>query len=276
MRATFSADGARRELPADRPPGGAGGARGGARRRGRRAPVAGVRRRRIGRRQDAAAGRADAPGRARAARSCWPARRVDFGGESELPYLPLVAALRPLARSGDPALTEPLREAVAPLLPGLGAPARRAGGDQARLFEGLLSLLDALGRERPVLLVIEDLHWADRSTRAALAFLARSLTDERVLVVGSYRPDELRPRHPLRPLLAELERDPRARRVALEPLTPRGARRAAGRHPRRAARRRAAGARCGRARAATRCSARSCWPPGSTAAAPRRTRCATR
>jgi predicted ATPase len=48
---------------------------------------------------------------------------VDLGGASELPYLPLVAALRPLARSGDPALTEPVREAVAPLLPGLGTPA---------------------------------------------------------------------------------------------------------------------------------------------------------
>jgi ATP/maltotriose-dependent transcriptional regulator MalT len=150
---------------------------------------------------------------------------IDFGGESELPYLPLVAAVRPLARSGDPALTEPLREAVAPLLPGLGARApdpRPAAdqGSQARLFEGLLSLLSGLGEERPVLLVIEDLHWADRSTRAALAFLARSLTDERVLVVGSYRPDELPRRdHPLRSLLAELERAPRARRVALEPLT---------------------------------------------------------
>jgi DNA-binding CsgD family transcriptional regulator/tetratricopeptide (TPR) repeat protein len=150
---------------------------------------------------------------------------VDFGGESELPYLALVAAVRPLARSGDPALTEPLREAVAPLLPGLDASApdpRPAAdhGSQARLFEGLLSLLSGLGEERPVLLVIEDLHWADRSTRAALAFLARSLSDERVLVVGSYRPDELPRRdHPLRSLLAELERAPRTRRVALEPLT---------------------------------------------------------
>jgi DNA-binding CsgD family transcriptional regulator/tetratricopeptide (TPR) repeat protein len=150
---------------------------------------------------------------------------VDFGGESELPYLPLVAAVRPLARSGDPALTEAVREAVAPLLPGRGAPAPDAQlaadqGSQARLFEGLLSLLSGLGDERPVLLVVEDLHWADRSTRAALAFLARSLTDERVLLVGSYRPDELPRRdHPLRSLLAELERAPRARGVALEPLT---------------------------------------------------------
>jgi predicted ATPase len=147
---------------------------------------------------------------------------VDFGGEGELAYLPLVAALRPLARGGDAALTEPVPDAVAPLLPGLGAPApdpRSAGEDnQARLFEGLLSLLDALGRERPVLLVVEDLHWADRSTRAALAFLARNLTGERVLVAASYRPDELHRRHSLRALLAELERHPRARRVALAPL----------------------------------------------------------
>jgi len=149
---------------------------------------------------------------------------IDFGDEGDLPYLPLVAALRPLARSGDAALTAAMREAVAPLLPGSGAPrtdpqpADEEGG-QAGLFEGLLSLLDALGQERPVLLVIEDLHWADRSTRAALAFLARSLTGERVLVVASYRPDELLRSHPLRPLLAELERAPRARRVPLGPLT---------------------------------------------------------
>jgi DNA-binding CsgD family transcriptional regulator/tetratricopeptide (TPR) repeat protein len=145
-------------------------------------------------------------------------------GESELPYLPLVAALRPLARSGDPVLSGPLREAVAPLLPGLGAPApdRRHSADQGAqsdLFEGLLSLLDALGQERPVLLVIEDLQWADSSTRAALTFLARSLTGERVLVVGSYRPDDLYRSHPLRLLRAEIERDPRARRIALEPLS---------------------------------------------------------
>jgi DNA-binding CsgD family transcriptional regulator len=144
---------------------------------------------------------------------------VDLG-ESELPYVPLVAALRPLARSGDPALTEPVRAAVAPLLPGLApATSEAEDGAQARVFEGLLSLLNALGEQRPVLLLIEDLHWADRSTRAALAFLARSLVAERVLLVCSYRPDELHRRHPLRPLLAEVERNARARRVTIEPLT---------------------------------------------------------
>jgi DNA-binding CsgD family transcriptional regulator/tetratricopeptide (TPR) repeat protein len=139
---------------------------------------------------------------------------IDLGGDSELPYLPLVAALRPLARAGT------LPEAVAPLLPGLHAGRTDRGADaQPRLFEGLLALLDELGRERPVLVVLEDLQWADRSTRAALRFLGRSLTSERVLLVASYRSYELDRDHPLRPLLAELERDPRTHRIALEPLT---------------------------------------------------------
>jgi ATP/maltotriose-dependent transcriptional regulator MalT len=151
-------------------------------------------------------------------------------GEGELPYAPLVAALRPLAREQDPvvtALPEATRGELGALLPGL-APARaqlpadergeRDEAAQGRLFEALLTLLDALGKEQPLLLSIEDIHWADRSTRAFLTFLARSLTSERVLVVASYRPDELNRRHPLRPLLAELERNPAARRIELVPL----------------------------------------------------------
>src|SRR5918995_6792652 len=54
---------------------------------------------------------------------------VDLG-ESELPYVPLVAALRPLARSGDPALTDELRAAVAPLLPGTAAAAPDESGEE--------------------------------------------------------------------------------------------------------------------------------------------------
>ena len=97
-----------------------------------------------------------------------------------------------------------------------------------------------------------------------------------MLVVATYRPDELHRRHPLRPVLAELERDARSRRIALEPLTEDelaeqladilGADAAAG--ARRAALHAAA--------RATRCSPRSCWPPGSTGAARCPRRCATR
>jgi DNA-binding CsgD family transcriptional regulator/tetratricopeptide (TPR) repeat protein len=148
-------------------------------------------------------------------------------GDDELPYAPIVAALRSLTRDGDPVLDElgpATRAGLASLLPEL-APATappvmdRDEPAQSRVFEALLTLLDLLGRHEPVLLAIEDLHWADASTRAFLSFLARSLRSERVLLVASYRPDELHRRHPLRPLLAELERGPRARRIELVPLT---------------------------------------------------------
>jgi DNA-binding CsgD family transcriptional regulator len=148
-------------------------------------------------------------------------------GDDELPYAPIVAALRSLTRDDDPVLDElgpATRAGLASLLPEL-APATappvmdRDEPAQSRVFEALLTLLDHLGRHEPVLLAIEDLHWADASTRAFLSFLARSLRSERVLLVASYRPDELHRRHPLRPLLAELERGPRARRIELAPLT---------------------------------------------------------
>jgi ATP/maltotriose-dependent transcriptional regulator MalT len=154
-------------------------------------------------------------------------------GDEELPYAPIVSVLRSLAREGDGVLDELLpatRAELATLLPELGA--RPAAGNapeaeqvnepapgQGRLFEALLSLLERLGREQPLALVLEDIHWADRSTRAFLVFLARSLWSERVLVVATYRSDELHRRHPLRPLLAELERDTRARRIELSRLT---------------------------------------------------------
>src|SRR5829696_8781260 len=146
-------------------------------------------------------------------------------GDEELPYAPLVSVLRSLARDHDPVLDElppAARAELAALLPELGGEARADGEHtqgQPRLFEALLTLLDLLGREQPFVLVLEDIHWADRSTRAFLVFHARSLWTERVLVIATYRSDELHRRHPLRPLLAELERDTRARRIELARLT---------------------------------------------------------
>ncbi|HEY7075055.1 MAG TPA: AAA family ATPase, partial [Solirubrobacteraceae bacterium] len=144
-------------------------------------------------------------------------------GDGELPYAPLVDALRPLAREHDPVLeglAPATRGELGALLPGLGdgRPGDGAADAQARLFEALLTLLDELAHERPLVLALEDLHWADRSTRSFLTFLSRSLCGERVLVVATYRADELHRRHPLRPLLAELERDASARRLELRPL----------------------------------------------------------
>src|SRR6476659_3795781 len=86
-------------------------------------------------------------------------------GEGALPYAPIVAALTRL-------------------LPGLGLPSlppietEDVGAAQSRLFEALLSLLEELGSEHAVVLLLEDLHWADSSTRNFLTFLSRSLCRE--------------------------------------------------------------------------------------------------
>ncbi len=145
--------------------------------------------------------------------------------EGELPYAPLLSALRPLARDHHPALDQlsPISCAeLATLLPALakgGPPANGDGrdpGSQLRLFEALLELLDLIGAQTPVAFVLEDIHWADRSTRALTAHLARNLRTERVLLVLTYRTDEIHRRHPLRPLLAELERLDSTRRIELK------------------------------------------------------------
>jgi DNA-binding CsgD family transcriptional regulator/tetratricopeptide (TPR) repeat protein len=145
--------------------------------------------------------------------------------DGELPYAPLIGALRPLVRSRHPvfdALGRGTRSQLAALLPGIDEePAvadRNDPSAQLRLFEGLLELFDLLSEDRVLVLVLEDLHWADRSTRTFVDFLARGLRRERVMLLLSYRTDELHRRHPLRSLLAELERLDRVRRVELEPF----------------------------------------------------------
>jgi DNA-binding CsgD family transcriptional regulator len=143
-------------------------------------------------------------------------------GENELPYAPLLTALRPLVRDGDPALdalAPSLRAALDAILPGLGAGSAGAEAAQSRVFEALLALFDALSADAPVLLIVEDLHWADSSTRHFVRFLARTICTERLLVLGTYRSDELHRRHPLRPLLAELASDPYTRLLELPRFT---------------------------------------------------------
>jgi DNA-binding CsgD family transcriptional regulator/nucleoside-triphosphatase THEP1 len=145
--------------------------------------------------------------------------------DGELPYVGLTSALRPLVRRHDPAideLTSGSRGQLAALLPGLEEANGRGDGHgasaQVRLFEALVELLDVLSERQPVALILEDMHWADRSTRTFVSFLARSLREERVMVILTFRSDELHRRHPLRPLLSELDRLDHVRRIQLEPL----------------------------------------------------------
>ena len=91
---------------------------------------------------------------------------------------------------------------------------------QLRVFDAVLSVLDELTATTPVLLVVEDLHWADRSSRDLLVFLLSRLGGQRLIVLATYRADELHRRHPLRPVLSELVRLPAVERVELAPLDP--------------------------------------------------------
>ena len=144
--------------------------------------------------------------------------------DGELPYAPLLSALRPLVRANHPALaalSAGSRAQLARILPGLEDDRgrdERGPNDQLRLFEAVLELIDRIGEDAPLVLILEDMHWADRSTRTFAAFLARSLRQERICLVLTYRTDELHRRHPLRPLLSELERLERAHRIDLAPF----------------------------------------------------------
>ena len=97
---------------------------------------------------------------------------------------------------------------------------RRQPVDDGRLqlFESVAALICELAAHGPLLIVLEDVHWADRSSRDLLRYLLARCSDEPVAVVASYRADDLHRRHPLRPLLAELVRLPGVERLELGPL----------------------------------------------------------
>ena len=129
---------------------------------------------------------------------------------ADLPYAPFAAALRELVRgrgATEVAALLPGQRAgeLAALLPEFGSPpAADPETARVRLFELFLALLEALADQRPVILVVEDVHWADRPTCDLLSFLVRNLRQAAVLVLVTFRSDSLH--HPLRRLLAGLER----------------------------------------------------------------------
>ncbi|WP_373315554.1 helix-turn-helix transcriptional regulator [Actinoplanes campanulatus] len=127
-------------------------------------------------------------------------------GEEGLPFAPFAAALRELARHEGGAVFAGREAEFARLLPELGSPPELGGSHRGHLFELVGALFARLGEQRPVVLVVEDLHWADRSTRDLIGFLVRSARVPRLLLVATYRTDELHRGHPLRPFLGELER----------------------------------------------------------------------
>jgi DNA-binding CsgD family transcriptional regulator len=173
-------------------------------------------------------------GRAADARSAPPVLVLTGGcmelGAAGLPFAPFTAVLRQLVRDRGVAgvselLTGHATRELGRLLPELGEPVpledeAYQGEARARLFEQVLVLFERLAEECPVALIIEDVHWADRSTRDLLTFLiGNQRVLRRALLVATFRSDELHRTHPLRPLLAELDRISWVQRVELPRLT---------------------------------------------------------
>jgi predicted ATPase len=137
---------------------------------------------------------------------------VELGGEG-MPLAPLVDMLRMIARSVPPEHLDecfgPARREFARLLPELD-PSVTAGvvpdGSATQLYEHVHGLLTRLAASRATLIVVEDLHWADRSTRDLIVFLVQTLRELGVMLLLTYRSDELHRRHPLRPLIVGWER----------------------------------------------------------------------
>jgi DNA-binding CsgD family transcriptional regulator len=136
-----------------------------------------------------------------------------------VPYLPFADAFRAASPRVEKAIKA--RPVLTRLLPDGDGQAQEtdwAGLARQQMFGAVLSLLSELAAGSPVLLVIEDLPWADASTRHLVTFLARMLHRERVAIIGTYRTDDLHRRHPLRGVIAELLRLPMVSLVELGPL----------------------------------------------------------
>lgn len=149
-------------------------------------------------------------------------------GEGPMPYAPVAHFLRSVVRGRSRADADALvggrRSDLVGLVHELGEGRDGPPVDDAvapgQMLVAVATVIERLAGERPLLLVLEDLHWADASTLDLLHYLARTLGEVPILVVGTYRVDELDRRHPLRLLLGELARLPHVERIDLRPLDP--------------------------------------------------------
>ncbi|GAA4628658.1 helix-turn-helix transcriptional regulator [Actinoallomurus vinaceus] len=145
--------------------------------------------------------------------------------EGAAPYAPFVAALRPLA---DELTAEELAHVLGEAPRELGAllpelcgrpPARRDGAERGRLYELALGLFQRMAALRPAVLVLEDLHWIDPASADLLSLLGANLRRAGLLIVGTYRSDEVGRDHPLHGTVLELERSGHAERIELAGLS---------------------------------------------------------
>ncbi|MEP7020338.1 MAG: AAA family ATPase [Pseudonocardiales bacterium] len=146
---------------------------------------------------------------------------VDLG-DAPPPYLPFTEAFGRFAADHPAQAEEQLAAfpAIERLLPRRGPAGRGTEDrvDRGELFQSVLGALALPAKNQPVLLVVEDIHWADQATRDLLGYLFTRVTTERLAIVATFRSDDLHRRHPLRPTLAEWSRLPAVERVHLDPL----------------------------------------------------------
>jgi class 3 adenylate cyclase/tetratricopeptide (TPR) repeat protein len=149
--------------------------------------------------------------------------------ETFVPYQPFVQALRHYIASCAPAelavQVTPRRAQLAAIVPELedsrspyGPTGLGAEQERFRLFEAVSSLLRDAAHLRPLVLFLDDLHWADQSSLLLLRHLARSAKDAPLMVLGTYRPVEVADEHPLAETLAELRRSRTLQRLSLPGL----------------------------------------------------------
>ncbi|MEA2784905.1 MAG: hypothetical protein QOF71_1009, partial [Candidatus Eremiobacteraeota bacterium] len=144
-----------------------------------------------------------------------------------VPYQPFVTLLRVVAPLAATVSVDPLwLSAISALAPSVAEhapdlpplPAVDPGRERIRLFEACSSVWEAVATRRPVVLVIEDVQWAGAATLGLLEHLARGASRSRVLIVATYREDDLALSHHLRATRRRLERDGSASHIALSRL----------------------------------------------------------
>ncbi len=148
------------------------------------------------------------------------------------PYWPWVQAIRSYVRERDPeqlrsemgAGAADIAEVVSDVkerLPDLKPPPQLDSPEQARfrLFDSITAFLKSASQKQPLVLVLDDLHWADTPSLLLLQFVARELGNSRLLLVGTYRDMELSRQHPLAETLGELTRERLFQRVLLRGLS---------------------------------------------------------
>ncbi len=138
-----------------------------------------------------------------------------YEGEETPPYGPWRTALKPLPASRLAPEAASLIEAA----PGRGGLAQPAAEARIRLYDAVIEVLRAAARQRPLLVFLDNLQWADPGSLKLLEHLSAEIADVALLVLGTYRDTDLDERHPLRSTLPELAKESAFRRIALGGLS---------------------------------------------------------